>query len=125
MDKVVNEVASADTHLLATEDGAPPPVTVSLRQKVRKSKEAEYNEWQEGILEANKAMDGFLGATIIREEDQDDPDLQLYVGKCCHPAPPQRLPREHPHRRPPPRDSHHPLLVYPDRAGVERQRAPR
>jgi antibiotic biosynthesis monooxygenase (ABM) superfamily enzyme len=59
--------------LESSEEGlGPRGVTVSLRQKVPKANQAGYEIWQQGILNANKVMPGFLGATIVKETQESD-----------------------------------------------------
>jgi len=50
--------------------GAEGPVTVSVSRRVRPGREAEYEAWLHGIVEAATAFPGHLGVSILRPSKQ-------------------------------------------------------
>ena len=73
----MNDIVTENNALL-TDDG-PKPVTVSLKQTIKTEHLDAYVEWQNGILNANKIMPGFVGATIVTETGDDACNYIVFI----------------------------------------------
>jgi uncharacterized protein len=53
------------------------PVTVVIRHRVKKGKEADFEGWLRGITAAAAALDGYLGYHVIRPADPRRPEYLI------------------------------------------------
>jgi uncharacterized protein len=60
-----------------TKISASDPVTVIVKHRVVKGKEVEYEHWSQGITEAARKFDGYLGVNFIRPSDPESDEYVL------------------------------------------------
>jgi uncharacterized protein len=60
-----------------TNISASDPVTVIVKHRVVKGKELEYEHWAQGITEAARKFDGYLGVNFIRPSDMESDEYVL------------------------------------------------
>jgi uncharacterized protein len=61
----------------ATNQGADPPVTIDVLQKIKPGCEAEFERVLSDLIEAAKAFEGHLGANIFRPSDRANPEYRI------------------------------------------------
>lgn len=54
-----------------------PPVTVSVRRKVRPGCEKEFEEFLTGIINASMTFEGHLGTNVLRPANQKNPEYLI------------------------------------------------
>jgi len=54
-----------------------PPVTVEVVQRVRKSKEREFEALLEQIISTASTFEGYLGSSVFRPSHQDDSEYRI------------------------------------------------
>ena len=68
----------------ACEPGEEGPVTVSISRSVKPGREAEFEEWESGIIEAASSFPGYQGANVLRPHPETKNEYVVIYRFDCY-----------------------------------------